>query len=855
MRRDRTMSKRTLSVFFVLAIAPAAHPANWPEHPQLHAVRVAVAPVIDGDLSEPSWQNAPEFTDFTQHDPDDTRPPTMRTSIRIVYDDAAIYFGATMSDPKRPTALLVRRDTFAPSDFLSINIDPQLDRLSGNAFTITPANVQVDTVLYNDIGEDESWDGVWKSAVRIVPDGWIAEVRIPFSQLRFPDRDVHVWGLNITRRTARNNELVRIVNTPKGQTGFVSHFADIVGLEGIHRGRPVEIVPYTVARSDVRTRTDRNDPLVARRDARADAGVDLKYALTSSLTLTGTINPDFGQVEVDPAVVNLTQFETFYPEKRPFFTEGLNIFRFGDTPAPSHFNFFLTPSLFYTRRIGRAPQGFVDADYVDSPAETSILGAAKMTGKLAGGWSIGVLDALTDAERARFVSGTESGRRQVEPMTNYFVSRMTKEIGSASRLGFMLTSVNRRLPDELSSLRRSAITGGADGYTSFRDKSWILEGSVFGSRVSGSAAAIAATQEAPARYFQRPDAKHIRLDPARTSLDGWGGTAMLSKANGIWRPIVEVQAYSPGFETNDSGFMQRTDIISAHAVMQYVNENPTKRFRERNFWFGTWQNSNFDGDTLERGVFAEWFATTQNYLSPRVALFITPSAFSDRATRGGPLVRTPPGWSSDLSFESDNRKKVSFGISGHLEGSGDGSYARTIGVSLTARPASNLQFNVEPSFKRSHDSTQYVTAFDDPAATATYGRRYVFANLEQHSIEIGTRADWTLSSRLSLQLYLQPFIASGDYHDYHALAAARTRDYTPVAPVGGDLDFNFRSVRGSAVARWEFRPGSALYIAWNENRSRVAPVGDFRVGRDLRAIPGAPSHDVFLVKVSYWLPL
>ncbi|HEX9160576.1 MAG TPA: DUF5916 domain-containing protein, partial [Thermoanaerobaculia bacterium] len=357
--------------FLILLAATGLQAANWPEHPVVRAVRVTTPPAIDGDLSDAAWQSAPEFTDFTQHDPDDTKPPTMRTSVRIVYDDAAIYFGMKMDDPAKPTSLLARRDTFNNSDFISINLDPQLDRLSGNAFTVTPDNVQVDTVLYNDIGEDGSWDGVWESATKVIPGaGWTLEVRIPFSQLRFPEKPVHVWGINITRRTVRNNEWVRIVNTPKGQNGFVAHFADIIGLEGIHRGRPVEVVPYTVARSDLRTRVDPNDPLVSRSAARANGGVDLKYALTSSLTLTGTLNPDFGQVEVDPAVVNLSQFETFYPEKRPFFTEGLNIFQFGDTPAPSHFNFYFAPSLFYTRRIGRAPQGVVNADFVDMPAET-----------------------------------------------------------------------------------------------------------------------------------------------------------------------------------------------------------------------------------------------------------------------------------------------------------------------------------------------------------------------------------------------------------------------------------------------------------------------------------------------------
>jgi hypothetical protein len=844
-------------LLILLFAAAAARAANWPEHPVLRAVRVSVPPTIDGDLTDAAWQSAPVFTDFTQHDPDDGKPPTMKTSVRIVYDDHAIYFGMKMDDPQRPTALLARRDNLPQSDFISINLDPQLDRLSGNAFTINPANVQVDTVLYNDIGEDPSWDGVWDSATKIVPDGWQLEVRIPFSQLRFPDKPVHVWGINITRRTVRNNEVVRIVNTPKGQTGFVSHFADVAGLEGIHRGKPLELVPYTVAREDVRTRADVGDPFLQRQDHRADAGLDLKYGLTSSLTLTGTINPDFGQVEVDPAVVNLSQFETFYPEKRPFFTEGLNIFNFGDTPAPSHFNFFFAPNIFYTRRIGRAPQVIPSADFVDVPTETTILGAAKITGKLPGGFAVGVLEALTAPERARFVSDGVFGRQQAEPLTNYFVSRGTKEIGDGSRVGFMLTSVDRRLPEapELSLLRKSARSGGIDGYTSFADKSWILEGFAVGSRVSGSPEAIAATQTSSAHEYQRPDAGHVFFDPTRTSLSGWGGRAMLSKASGLWRPNLSIQAYSPGFETNDVGFLQRTDIISAHAIMQFTDQNPTAHFRDRNFWIGTWQNRNFDGNTLERGVLMQTFGTFLNYWTWNTELFGVGSALSDRTTRGGPLVRTPAAWSWDGSVGSDARKSFSAQINAHDDGAQDGSYTRSLGLQLVARPGSNLQLSAGPSISRVHDHTQYVATISDPAATQTYGARYVFADLEQRTFALETRADWTLTSRLSFQLYLQPFIASGDFHDYHALAAARTRDYAPYAYTGADPDFNFRSVRGSAVLRWEFRPGSALYVAWNENRAGVAPLGDFRLRRDLRAIPTAPSHDVFLVKFSYWLPL
>jgi hypothetical protein len=848
------MIKRAL--ILILLAAPLARAANWPEHPVLHAVRVSKSPAIDGDLSDPAWQQAPEFTDFTQHDPDDTKPATMRTSVRIVYDDKAIYFGMQMDDTHHPSAILARRDNFVDTDFVSINIDSQHDRLSGNAFTVYPSGTQVDSILFNDIGEDGSWDGVWESATKMTDHGWTLEMRVPFSQLRFPEKPVHVWGINITRRTQRNNEFDRIVNTPKGQTGFVSHFADLDGIEGIHRERPLEIVPYAVGRSDLMTRIDRAQPFADHQKLSNDAGLDVKYGITSNLTLTGTINPDFGQVEVDPAVVNLSQFETFFPEKRPFFTEGINIFRFGDTPAQSHFGFYYSPTMFYSRRIGRPPQGLLAADFVAEPSQTTILGAAKLTGKAGNGWSVGVLDALTDAERARFIANGIAGRQQVEPMTNYFVTRDTKEIGDNARVGFLVTSVDRRLPSELSSLRDHALFLGTDGYTWFDKKNWIFEWEGDGTRVSGSEEAIADTQLAPGHGYQRPDATSFSFDPTRTSLEGWGGRAMVAKQTGDWRPNIAVRAYSPGFEINDVGFFPRTDFISSSAVEQYINQRPTAHFREKNLWIGVWENRNFDGDTLERGLFADHFATLQNYWTYGLAGFLYPDgAIDDRLTRGGPVVRNRGSWAFEPSLGSDSRKRFFFSFNGHVDRSRDGSYNRNANLTLNLRPSPNLLLSISPTLVRSHAFTQYVRAESDPSATETFGTRYVFADLEQHSFDLGTRVDWTLSARLSFQLYLQPFIASGDYHDYHSLARARSADYVPFLNTLPDPDFNFRSVRGSAVMRWEFRPGSALYLAWNENRADVAPIGTFRVGRDLRAIPTAPSHDVFLVKVSYWLPL
>lgn len=846
--------KGIAGIALLLTGAAELSAANWPERPQLRAVRVSTPPVLDGDLTDPAWQTAPEFTDFTQHEPVDGAPATLPTSVRIVYDDHAIYFGAKMIDPQRPTSLLARRDTFAPTDFLSINIDAQLDRLTGAAFTVTPANSQIDSVLFNDISESTTWDAVWESATRITSDGWIAEVRIPFSQLRFPDREKHVWGLNITRRTIRNNELVRIVNTPKGETGFVSHFADILGIEGIRRGRALELTPYAVARADTRTRLNPADPLREPQDQQFDGGLDLKYALTSSLTLTGTINPDFGQVEVDPAVVNLSEFETFYPEKRPFFTEGLGNFSFNDSPAPSRFNFTFPPQIFYSRRIGRTPQVRPDAEFVEVPASTTILGAAKLTGSLPGGWTIGVLDAVTGKEDARFASRGEIGSQPAEPLTNYFVSRATKSLGARSRIGIIATAVNRQLSNELAGLRESAYSGGLDGYTRSADNAWIFEGSLLGSRVNGSPVSIANTQRSPGRYYQRPDAGHVAFDPTRTSLDGWGARGMVSKATGLWRPNVQVQAFSPGFETNDAGFMQRADIISGHALMQYLNQKVTSRFRQKNAWFGVWRNSNFDGDRLAQGVIMDHSATLANYWTYGAQLIAWGSAVSDRLTRGGPVVTTPPGWETSARFGTDSRKRYTVDLNMLARSSGDGSENQRLGVALSARPMPNLRFSVQPAVSRSYSRHQFIRSLDDPGATATYGRRYVFGELDQRSFEVGTRVDWTVTPRLSFQLFLQPFIASGDYHDLHSLAAPRTSDYEPFAGSVGEPDFNFRSVRGSAVARWEFRPGSALFIVWNENRAETAPIGDFQFDRDLRAISTAPSHDVFLMKVSYWMP-
>lgn len=848
-------------VLFCLAVA-APLPGDTKsaaEKPKFVAVRVARAPVVDGDLGDTAWQNAPEITGFTQHNPEDGKPATQKTVVKVVYDDHAIYFGAMMFDTKPVTTLLARRDTaLDTSDWFYVSLDSQHDGLTGASFWVNPSNVQYDANLYNDIYDDSSWDAVWQSAAKIVPGGWVVEMRIPFSQLRFPERAKHVWGLNFTRRIAANHEVDRLVNVPKNETGWVSRFAELTGIEGIHRQRAVELMPYGVTRSDLTSRIDRGDPFTRRAGAKIEGGLDMKYGVTSNLTLTGTINPDFGQVEVDPAVVNLSQFETFFPEKRPFFTEGAQIFKFGQGPANSRWNFNLyPPQFFYSRRIGRSPQGRASADFSDTPGQTTILGAAKLTGKAGNGWSVGVLDALTDRENGRFALADRRWSQAVEPMTNYLVARPTKEYGESSRIGLLFTSTNRRLPAELLDLRRNAYELGVDGYTLMHKKDWLFEWLAGTTRVDGTPEAIDATQTNSSHNYARPDADYLHYDPRRTSLSGWGGRAMLGKQTGKWRPNIQVQAYSPGFDVNDAGYMRRVDVINSHAVLYYDDQDLRRYTREVSVWAGKYQNWNFGRDLVSNGVYGNWYVQALNYWYTFGSAGWDATTLDDRKTRGGPLTTTPGQKYLQAGIGNDDRRKVYFEVSTDHSSDVEGGSSQSFYLTTTYRPTPAIRFSITPTYARRANVTQYVTTFADPAATTTFGKRYVFARLDRHTLDMGMRAEWTASSRLSFQLFLQPFIASGGYSEYKSLARPRSGDYTPLGEhsSAANPDFNFRSVRGSAVVRWEFRPGSALYVVWNENRSDQVALGDFRLRRDLSSLPDALSKDVFLIKVSYWLPI
>lgn len=832
----------------------------------LRAIRITDPPVIDGRLSEEFWTRPDVADQFTQKDPDEGKPATEKTEIRVAYDAEALYIGARMhdSEPGKIGRRLANRDEQdSDADRLMIYLDPRHDRRTGVEFWISAAGVQRDVVISNDTFEDSSWDAVWASAVTVDAQGWSAELRIPYSQLRFNAGDSQTWGLNVARFIRRKNETSWLELVPKNENGLASRMIQLVGLDGIRRsGTNLELAPYTAVRQEFVEPGKANDPFNDGSRLFGSVGLDMKARVAGGLTLDATLNPDFGQAEVDPAVVNLSAFETFFDEKRRFFIEGSEIFNnFGLGGSNNFFGFNMSdPSIFYSRRIGRAPQGDTDGDFVDTPRATTIIGAAKLTGKTANGWSIGLLDALTGREQARIVTGALRSRQTVEPRTNYFVGRLQRDLGRGA-IGMLATSVVRNfetieLGDALAS--RAFVFGGDAFYFLDKKRVWVVTGKFSGSRVSGSPAAIAELQRAPQRYYQRPDATHVSLDPARQSLSGYTGRVFLNRNEGKWRVNAALWGTSPGFESNDMGFHFNGDRFGAHAVLLWQNTKTDRWTRSRHAWIAKANNWSFDRENLNDMWFGCAHASFLNYWWVNSCGGFFRRTYDDRLTRGGPMAISPRSGSLNGGFGTDTRKPVSFDVSFGRDKDEDGGRGTNGGVSVNLKVLPSLSVSTGPQVNRSRGAAQYVGTTPDPNATATYGRSYVFAPIDQTQVTLTTRINYTVTPRASLQVFMQPLLASGDYGAFKSLAAPRTFDFTPYVPPEGaedfdNPDFNLKSLRVNAVFRWEFKPGSTLYAVWTQQREDSSHPGNFNFRRDAATMFSAPANDIFLLKLTYWI--
>jgi hypothetical protein len=806
--------------------------------------KAQVAPVLDGKLDDPAWQDAQSINSFLEYDPNQGADSRFKTDVRVVHDDKYLYVMARMYDPAPDSiiSLLSRRDVRTQSEQLKLVVDSYHDRQTAYQFAVNPAGVKRDYYVSNDSNEDITWDAVWDVATTIDSLGWTAEFRIPFSQIRFNNTSDHTFGLIIVRDIARTGQRLSWPLIHREKQGYVSQAAELTGISGIGSPSRLEVSPYVVSKNETRASGSS-----FRHPQSFAAGADLKYGLSSNLTLNATINPDFGQVEADPSVLNLSAFEQFFEERRPFFLEGSGIFTFntscGDIDSQC-------TGLFYSRRVGRSPQ--LSGLYGDntSATNTTILGASKLTGRLGKGLSVGFLDAYTQRE-----AGTQD--RTIEPGTNYAVGRLQQDLNDGQTgVGVMLTGVNRNLDANTDQyLRRAAYTGGLDVRHRFFSRNYEARAYVAASQVNGTAAAITSTERDGVHRYQRPD-DDISVDPDATSLMGNAERISVSKfGGGVTRFQSVFQRFSPGFETNDLGFQSRADEQMFRNWFSLQFNKPSKITQRAFFNFNTMQKWTTDGLPTTVGVNTNWHVQFRNFMWGHFGVnannFMT--TYNDRVARGGPALRNSGGGEVWSGIESDSRKSyysnLFFGGYRYDEGRTHGWWLNPSGnISFGSQLSASLGFN----YSADVNDSQWRANYGVSGADTTH---YTFARLDQKTLSLTSRINYTATPTLSLQVYAAPFISRGEYSNWRELEDPRAASYDDrFKPYTGDPGgFNFKQFRSNTVLRWEYMPGSALFLVWAQGRELDGDAGnDFSFRKDLTETFKTHPNNTFLVKVSYW---
>ncbi|MBN8578727.1 MAG: carbohydrate binding family 9 domain-containing protein [Cytophagales bacterium] len=832
------------------------------------------APVIDGLLNDEAWEQV-EWAggDFRQVNPDKGKPASVQTKFKILYDDKNLYaiFRCYDPEPEKIVKRMSRRDSF-DGDWVEIHIDSYYDKRTAFSFTASVSGVKSDEYVSNNGDDwDASWDPIWYMKTSIDKEGWIAEMRIPLSQLRFTNKEELVWGLNVQRRFFRNQENSRWQYIPPDAAGYVHLMGEMNGIKGIKPQKQLEIQPYLVTKAETFQREEGN-PYATGTSSAADMGLDAKIGITSDITLDLTVNPDFGQVEADPSQVNLSAFELFFREQRPFFTEGANTLDFSFANNESN--------LFYSRRVGRQPQGWADPDkngadgvneYVKPVNRTKILGAAKLSGKNKKGFSWALMESVTAREYAEIDSLGHKRKEQVEPLTNYFVMRAQQDFNQANTVvGGMFTAVNRQLQNtDLTWLRRSAYTGGLDVLHHWSKRRYYISAKGMLSHVEGSAEAISVTQRSSVRFFQRPDNKHTEFDPNRKSLTGTGGQVVVGKKSGNLVSDLGVVWQSPELELNDAGFMPQTDIISQWFWMQYRILKPKGIARSQRFNINEWREYDFGGRNLNEGYNVNAHAEFKNFWQAGTGVTYRVRGASNSDLRGGPTLRYPGRLYYWGYINSDFRKKFYASLTPEF-GFGNEHFARSIFMQLrlTWRPTNALNLSVAPSYSHNENEMQYVTT-----AEVSGEPRYIVARIDQNTVRMVIRATYMLTPNLSIQYYGQPFGTAGRYSKFKSITNASATEYVgrfvPLNPTFsantywvdenndnvpdysyGKPDFNFGQFRSNMVMRWEYIPGSTFFLVWTRERN-----GEFYDSHPEHKSYSfnfdQKGHNIFLMKFTY----
>jgi hypothetical protein len=909
LRASALLPALVLSGLLASPLPAAGQDADDPAHPPIASPSVArAAPLngsisVDGRLDEAAWEQAPLIQGFVQREPREGIPAEHDTQVRVLVAEDALYIGALLLEPEpdRIADQLVRRGEEGQFDYFEVAFDTDGDGRSGYRFRVSAAGVQTDEFLYEDDEVDGTWAAVWESAVGRDPRGWTVEMRIPLSQLRFrPAAGEQRWGVNFSRRRLATNEISDFALESRRRGGIVSQFGTLEGLELPAAPRRIELRPYALARATTVPPEDRS-PLRDATETGRQMGADLRYGLGGSFTLDVTLNPDFGQVESDPAEINLTAFETFFDEQRPFFVEDARVLDFSLAGRNN--------ALFYSRRIGSAPSGGAPpgAEHHRVPDAARILGAAKLTGRTRGGTSVGGLVAATEAVDGRAwpgAEGSEGTRRFLaEPAARFGVARVIQDYGNgAGQVGAIVSGMTRDLPGDRSfhHLPSSAMGMGLDFEHTWNDREWALMGHVGMTRVHGDSTALIRLQRSSNHYRQRPDAPHLSVDSTLTSMTGTEWRLELARRSGQnWTGRTWATRVGPGLEGNDFGFTRTSERLDGGGQIQYQEVEPGRYFRSYRFNLFTFhhfshqllEGSGADGSWRDAYVTAHLSTsgnfTLHNNWQVEVGTTVTPPTMSRSATRGGPLMQSPGALGGEVGFATDRRRAVSLAPSVEVR-----RRARDAGRELTAamevrlRPSPRLEIQLEPQWERTLDGAQYVATAPHVPREGTYGATYLFGRLHRSELSMETRLNLTFTPNLTLQLFAQPLLSSGDFQEYRILERARSYDLEPLAegtPAGdgcsggrtcldadgtrrfdldgdgqtdlslADRDFNIRSLIGNLVLRWEYRPGSTLFLVWQHHRSHDAPVGDFRFRRDVDALTSAAGTNALILKVNYWL--
>lgn len=840
---------------------------------RVEAIRAAAGELrLDGRLDDAAWSRARPATGFVQREPAEGQPASEETEVRFAYDDDALWIGARMrsADPAAIRALVTRRDREGSSEQLLVSLDTYRDRRTAYTFGVTPAGVRVDYYHSSDFEDsrDYGFDPVWEAETSIDGQGWTAEMRIPFTQLRFSGAAEQEWGVNIVRLVPARNEQAYWVLVGRNETGWSSRMGVLAGIRGVRPSRGIEVVPYLAATGTFADRVDPADPFVSQRESALRAGADVKLGIGPSLTLDATFNPDFGQVEADPAEVNLTAYETFFDERRPFFTEGSQLFGLR--------------GLFYSRRIGAPPPGSPDADFAERVENTTILGAAKLTGRFPSGLSVGALAAVTEREEVEtFDAATGTfGSAVVAPLAAYGVASVQQEFGpNASTLSAMVTAVRRDLDPGsplAALLTEEAYSGVVDGRLRWAGGKYDVSAYIGFTHVRGSEEAILRLQRSPLRYWQRPDADYVEVDPTRTTLTGTILGINHSKMAGAhWLWDIDYFQESPGLEPNDIGALGSADDRGVSANLRYRETRPGRLLRAWTVGLEQVSEWNFGGVRQFTGVFPFADFTLPNFWRIGLGGEVILRTLSDALTRGGPLMARPRSRAvyADLANSSGARTRWGVEVGASTDEHGGGSF--TIEPELSLRPGARWELSMSAGWSDRTDSRQYVTAVDGGRAE-TFGRRYVFAFVDRSEAYARMRLNYTFTPDLTLETYVEPFASSGRFRRFGELAAARSGDLLEYGTEAGtivrnadgsrtvsvdgatftldDLDFNVRSLRTNLVLRWEWRPGSTAYLVWQQDAFAERAAGRVTPGDVADAFAARGDHFLAL-KVSYWLPV